>query len=98
MKNIYKIIWSDEALKGLNNIIDYIENRFSEKDVKNFAFLFDEQIRVIQSFPKSFPLSKKSKNIRKSVVAKLTSVYYSFDGDVISIISIIDNRMHQEKH
>jgi len=98
MKNTYKIIWSDEALNGLTNIIRYIENKFSEKDVKKFAVLFDKQIKVIQSFPESFPLSKKSKNIRKSVVAKLTSIYYSFDKDVIRIVSVFDNRMHQEKY
>ena len=36
MRNTYKLIWSDEALNGLKEIIDYIERKFSEKDVKKF--------------------------------------------------------------
>lgn len=93
MKSSYEIIWSNEALKGLTDIINYIKNNFSDKDVNKFAVLFDEQVSVIQRFPKSFPKSGKSENIRRSIVAKLTSIYYSFDGRVIHIISVFDNRM-----
>jgi len=31
MKNTYKLIWPDEALKGLKEIIEYLENKFPEK-------------------------------------------------------------------
>ncbi len=96
MKGSYEIIWSEEALQGLADIINYIKNNFSDKDVNKFAVIFDEHINVIQHFPKSFPKSEKSGNIQRSIVAKLTSVYYSFDGRVIQIISVFDNRMNHK--
>ncbi len=37
MKNTYKIVWSEEALNGLKEIISYLESKFSEKEIKNFA-------------------------------------------------------------
>ncbi len=34
MKNTYSIVWSTEALQGVKEITEYIENKFSEKEVK----------------------------------------------------------------
>jgi len=39
MKSTFNIIWTNEAVTGLEEIIDYIENRFSEKDVRKFIKL-----------------------------------------------------------
>lgn len=33
MKNIYKIVWSEEALNNLKTIIDYLENRWTQKEI-----------------------------------------------------------------
>ena len=46
MKNTYKLIWSDEALNGLKEIIAYLEKRFSEKDVRSFVKKFDKQLEL----------------------------------------------------
>ena len=96
MKSTYKLIWSDEALEGLKEIINYLENKFSEKDVKNFAKKLDKQLEIIQINPKSFPLSSKSKLVRRSIIAKLTSIYYTIDKDSVKLISIIDNRKNPQ--
>ncbi len=92
MTNTYKLIWSDEALEGLKEIIAYLENKFSEKDVKKFAKKLDRQLEIIQTNPESFPFSPKSKTVRRSIIAKLTSIYYAIDKDTVKLISIIDNR------
>jgi len=59
MKSTFNIIWTDEAVTGLKEIIEYIEKRFSEKDVRKFIKKLDDQINFIQSNPKAFPLSVK---------------------------------------
>ena len=41
MRNTYKLVWTDEALNGLKDIIDYLEKKFSEKDIKKFVKKFD---------------------------------------------------------
>lgn len=51
MKNTYKLIWSDEALKGLQEIISYLENKFSEKEVKVFAKKLDKQLEILKKSP-----------------------------------------------
>jgi plasmid stabilization system protein ParE len=96
MRNTYKLVWTDEALNGLKDIIDYLEKKFPEKDIKKFAKKFDRQIELIKKNPESFTLSPKSKTIRRSVVAKLTSIYYRIDGDTITLVTIYDNRKNPD--
>jgi len=97
MKNTYRFIWSEEAINGLNVIIKYIENNFSEKVVKKFISRFDKYLELIKSNPEAFSLTPKSKNIRRSIVAKLTSIYYIVDNQDIYLVSIRDNRMKPKK-
>ena len=92
MRSTYKLIWSDEALEGLKHIFAYLECKFSEKDVNKFAQKFDKQLELILRNPKVFPLSPNSKTIRRSIVAKLTSIYYTIDDEAVKLVTIIDNR------
>lgn len=94
MRSTYKLIWSEEALEGLKNIFTYLEFNFSAKDVKNFARKLDKHLELISTNPQSFPLSTKSTNVRRCVLAKLTSIYYIIDEDVVKLITVIDNRKH----
>ncbi len=92
MKNTYKLIWSNEALEGLKEIFAYLEFKFSEKDAQVFAQKLDKHLKIIQSNPETFRLSLKSKSVRRCVIAKLTSVYYTVSEESIKLITIIDNR------
>jgi plasmid stabilization system protein ParE len=92
MKSTYKLIWSDEALEGLKNIFVYLEYKFSEKDVKKFAQKFDKQLELIRTNPEVFPLSPNSRTVRRSIIAKLTSIYYVIDDEAVKLITITDNR------
>ena len=96
MKSTYKIIWSEEALSGLKEIISYLEMRFSEKEIRKFIIIFDKQLDLIRSNPQMFPLSSRSKNVRRSIIGKLTSLYYFVDQDAVKIIAIHDNRKNPD--
>lgn len=92
MANIYKLIWTAEAVNGLKEIINYLESKFSEKEVQKFIIEFDKQLTNICSYPGIFPKSTKYESIRRCVAAKLTSIYYMVNEDTIVLISIRDNR------
>ncbi|PWD99777.1 type II toxin-antitoxin system RelE/ParE family toxin [Marinilabilia rubra] len=59
MRNTYRIIWSDEALKNLKNIIEYLERYWSEKEIENFAQLLDKHLDLLQENPLLFPKDPK---------------------------------------
>ena len=97
MKNIYKIIWTDEAILGLKRTINHIENRWSQKELRNFSNLLDKQLEIIKASPGIFPFSNKTKGIRKSVLSKQTSIYYKVEGDSIYLLSVFDSKQNPIK-
>ena len=92
MKSTYKLIWSDEALQGLKRIIEYLEQRWTQKEIKKFARLLDKQLNIIKDNPLIFPQSNKSEGIRKSVLSKQTSIYYKVEENKIYLLTLFDNR------
>lgn len=96
MKNTFKIVWSDEALINLNEIISYIEFRWTDKEITAFLISLKSLIHTIQHKPTAFPLSKNFQ-IRRAVLSKQTTLYYSVTKDFITIISLFDNRKNPIK-
>jgi plasmid stabilization system protein ParE len=76
MKNTYRIIWSEEALSNLQGIIDYLESRWTNREIKKFAQLLDKQINLIEINPFLFAETDKSNGLRKSVLSRHTTIYY----------------------
>jgi plasmid stabilization system protein ParE len=37
MRSGYKILWSDRAVFDLQNILNYLLNKWTEKEVRNFV-------------------------------------------------------------
>jgi len=96
MKNISKVVWSSEAVENLEKIIAYLEEKWSEKEIKKFIKKLEKQISVIKKQPLSFPKSQLIE-ARKSVLSKQTIIYYKVFEDVIYIVTIFDNRQNPEK-
>ncbi len=97
MRNTYKLIWSEEAMKNLEAIIEYLENKWTKKEIKKFTKLLDKQLNVILNNPHLFAKSDNSKALRKSVLSKQTTIYYRITEDEIRIITLFDNRQNPEK-
>jgi plasmid stabilization system protein ParE len=97
MENIYKIIWADEALNNLKGIIDYLENRWTEREIKKFAQLLDKQLILIKNNPYVFVESDKSNGLRKSVLSRQTTIYYRIIDYEIRIITLFDNRQNPNR-
>jgi plasmid stabilization system protein ParE len=83
MKNTYKLIWSDEALQNLKSIIAYLEERWTNREIKKFARLLDRNLELITDNPQIFPKSDHSNEIRRSVISKQVSLYYRIEGQSI---------------
>jgi plasmid stabilization system protein ParE len=97
MKNTYKLIWSDEALNNLKDIIDYLEYRWTKREIKRFAQLLDKQLKLIEDNPYLFAESDKSNGLRKSVLSRQITIYYNITNFEIRIITLFDNRQNPNK-
>lgn len=95
MKNGFKIIWSERAANDLNLTIQYLSDNWSEKEIKRFLNSVNKALSHIQTFPNAFPLSTQKGNIRRYVISKIHTIYYSFNNKTIYLISIYDNRQKE---
>jgi plasmid stabilization system protein ParE len=97
MTSTSKIIWSEEAIKNLDQIIDYLEKEWTNKEIKKFITKLDKTLELISKKPNLFRITNKRKNIHKCVLIKQVSIYYKPEKDTICIVSLFDNRQHPSK-
>lgn len=97
MKSGFKLFWSDRALGDLRNILDYLAVAWTQNEVKAFAKKLDKRLEIIRINPRLFPLTKKRKNVRRSVLTRQTVIYYETSGNTINIIALFDSRQDPSK-
>lgn len=97
MKSGYKLFWSDRALEDLQNIIKYLEEEWSQREIRNFAKRLDRRLEVISTSPRLFPKTAKRKNIRRSVLTKHTVIYYEIKERIVTVVALFDPRQHPKK-
>ena len=97
MKNGYKVFWTNHALAELENTIEYLENNWSEADLKNFARKLDDTIILISQSPNLFPISEIKKEIHRAIIAKHNTLYYKVVGDEIHVLSLFSHRQSEKR-
>lgn len=97
MRSGYNISWTNEAIDNLDSIIDYLQNRWTEKEISGFFKRLDKRINLISRNPHAFPVVDTRINIRKCVLSEQTSIYYEIKPDVVVILAFFDNRKDPNK-
>ena len=97
MRSGYKIQWSEKATIDLQNIIAYLLDTWTQKEVKDFVRRLDKRLELITINPRLFPKTGKRKNVRRSVLTKHTVIYYEYSNDIIKIIALFDPRQNPKK-
>lgn len=97
MKSGYKILWTDHAISELKETIEYLENNWTEMEIRKFAAKLDHTVELISKMPEIFPESFEKKNIRKAVVEKHNNLYYRINKTSIEIVSLFSNRKNPNK-
>ena len=57
MKNGYKIHWTVNALNDLQNTISYLEENFSDKEIRKLTAKIENTIELISINPNIFQMS-----------------------------------------
>jgi plasmid stabilization system protein ParE len=97
MKNGYKILWTNHALKELEDTISYLEEKWTDKELQNLAIKMEETLLLISHNPNLFQVSEVKKDIRRVVVLTYNTLYYRVKNNQIEIISFFSNRQNPKK-
>lgn len=97
MKNGYKILWTDHALKELDQTIKHLEENWTASELGKLAQSLEQTINLISRNPFIFQSSQKKKDIRRAVILSLNSLYYRVSEDHVEILSFYGNRQNPNK-
>ncbi len=95
MKNIYKIHWTDHALKELNEVYDYLKANWTENELRKLSLEIEKTIELISKNPELFPIINQNETIRRTVITKHNTIYYKKLNKVIEILSFFQIKRTQ---
>ncbi len=97
MRSGYRLQWSERATLDLQNIIAYLRDKWTEREIRNFVLKLDKRLILISTNPRLFPKSSKRKKVRRSVLTKQTVIYYETSTETIRIVTLFDTRQDPRK-
>ena len=74
-----KIIWTEQAKRGLQKVLDFLEQNWTAKEILKLENNILKTIDLLKSFPESFPASQKNEKLRKAIVDKNNYIIYQYD-------------------
>ncbi len=93
----YRLRWSDESVKNLEDILDDIKFKWTDKGVDNFKSKLSHQLNLIVQNTHMFPVSTIKKGLRKAVLSKQTTIFYQIIDDIVYLTYLHINKMDINK-
>lgn len=87
---LIEIFWSDSAKKSYYEVIDYLEQNWSQQEITQFILRTEAVLKLISHNPTIYPAIKL--NIHRCVLSKHNSLFYTIEDNTIIILSCWDNR------
>lgn len=71
-----KIVWTPQAEKGLDKVLEYLEEEWSAKEILALEKRILDLMARISKYPKICPSTGKYPNVRKGLVDKNNYIVY----------------------
>ncbi|MFN6064378.1 MAG: type II toxin-antitoxin system RelE/ParE family toxin [Bacteroidota bacterium] len=84
-------------MKNGYKTIEYLEENWTEKELRTLAESIEEKLALISQNPNLFQASDNKKNIRRVVIQTYNTLYYRFENEQIEIISFFSNRQNPKR-
>lgn len=91
------IVWTKTSELTLEEIVDYIRNKFGELVAKKYYLDVLETVDDIKINPELFPIFQDKTQTRKAVINKKTILYYTIDLENINLLAFYDVRKETHK-
>ena len=75
---VQKIIWSPGAMNDFLQIIAYLQENWTEREIQNFTDRVDEKLAVLREHPRLGSFRHKKTNVHKTVVHKKVILIYKY--------------------
>ena len=92
-----KIVISDATRSKIEDLLEYLEIKWSDRIRKKFANKLYQAVKIIQNSPEAFPQSESNKKVHKCVITKQSTLFYKFNSKRVEIIAFFDTRQDPNK-
>ena len=75
---VFKIIWSSLALKTYISHIEYLEQEWTNREIRNFINSVQRKLSILSLQPKTGRLTGKRLHVRQTVIHKRIILVYRF--------------------
>lgn len=86
-----KIIWTPEAELSFECVIEYLKEKWSDKETRKFIVKVNEVVQHISSHPLAYRSAGKE-DVREAVITSHNILLYRITKDAIYILYIWDTR------
>lgn len=87
-----EIVWTKEAEEGLDEIIEYLESNWADKEIGNFFNRLEDCLVEIRQTPNGPKDSSRQKGMKEYQHSKQTTIFYTFDNDNVYLMKIWANK------
>ncbi|PBJ13237.1 type II toxin-antitoxin system RelE/ParE family toxin [Flavobacterium sp. ACN6] len=91
-----KFVWTKQAVKGFNKVVDYLEAKWTAKEILNLENKIQQVINQISHNPEQFPKSEKNVSLHKAIVDKNNYLVYRLSKEA-NTVEIINFRGTKQK-
>ena len=92
-----EVRWSNEAEFQLEEIINYLENNWTKKEIKSFFKRLEEGIEEIRQYPLRHKISDRKNNTREFQLSPHTTIFYTFNDQTLDILLLWPNKKNPSK-
>lgn len=82
------IVWTDEAKAGLHEIVEYLENHWTEKELLAFFTRLEHCLEKIKDAPHRHKNSTRKSGTKEYQYSSQTTIFYSYDHETIHILKL----------
>ena len=92
-----KVVWTFEAEKSFNAILDYLMEVWTQKEALTFIDLVEETIEKIRNYPEMFKVSQYNEASREAFITKHTTMFYRILEELIEVEYFWGNFQNPDK-
>jgi plasmid stabilization system protein ParE len=70
------LVWTKRAIQGFDKIVRYLEENWTDKEVRNFIRESDEFFTLLSDYPELLQKTRHYKNVYRGPMNKLTIITY----------------------
>ncbi len=92
-----KVVWTATAERQLDDILEYLEDNWTPKEILVFFKKLEKGISTIRNHPNQSKVSIRKPNAYEYQLSPQTTIFYHFDSEKATILLLWSNRLNPSK-